>query len=272
MATSSPVLKMNPELTPYMVSPIKAKRKKLWVVLPAFNEEENLGKLIEATIDSMTQHQVNYEIVVVDDGSQDKTQLVARTFFPQFPVTVLVHEKNQGLGATMRDGFKYVSQKGKVGDVVIAMDADNTHNPSLIHTMLTCIDEGNDVVIASRYQNGAVVKGVPGFRQWLSLMASYLFRVCFPVRGVKDYTCGYRAYRMELIQKAFSLYGENFINQNGFECMVDILIKLRKMEAIFREVPLVLRYDLKEGVSKMRVVKTISRSLMLIAKHRWVWQ
>ena len=98
-----------------------------------------------------------------------------------------------------------------------------------------------------------------------------LFR-SFPVRGVKDYTCGYRAYRMELIQKAFSLYGENFINQNGFECMVDILIKLRKMEAIFREVPLVLRYDLKEGVSKMRVVKTISRSLMLIAKHRWVWQ
>ena len=104
----------------------------------------------------------------------------------------------------------------------------------------------------------------------MSLAASFLFRICFPVKGVKDYTCVFRAYRAGLIQKAFNTYGKEFINQDGFECMVDILIKLRKLEAIFREVPLVLRYDLKQGVSKMKVAKTIVRSLALIAKHRLI--
>lgn len=268
MASSSGVLRMNFELTPFMVSPVSALPKKTWIVLPAFNEAENLGKLIQSIAHAMASVLGTYEIVVVDDGSSDLTQSVAKSFFPYVPVTVLVHEKNQGLGATMRDGFRYVAQKGNPQDCVVAMDADNTHNPGLIAAMLSSIEEGNDVVIASRYQNGSHTKGVPVFRQWLSLMASYLFRLCFPVKGVKDYTCGYRAYRVELIQNAFNQYGDQFINQNGFECMVDILIKLRKMDAIFRELPLVLRYDLKEGVSKMRVARTIFRSLILIAKHR----
>jgi len=269
MASSTAnVLKMNFELTPYLISSQSILKKKVWIVLPAFNEAKNLGKLIDSIVATMGRLQLTYEIVAVDDGSRDQTLEVIRRYQPHLPVTAVVHSTNQGLGATMRDGFYYVSQKAAPQDVVIAMDADNTHNPGLMGSMLQSIEEGSDVVIASRYQNGSVIRGVPSFRQWLSLMASYLFRICFPVTGVKDYTCGYRAYRVDLIQSAFKKYGDSFINQNGFECMVDILIKLRKLEAIFREVPLVLRYDLKEGESKMRVARTIFRSLTLIAKHR----
>ncbi|MBM4316282.1 MAG: glycosyltransferase family 2 protein [Deltaproteobacteria bacterium] len=269
MASSTAnVLKMNFELTPYLISSQSILKKKVWIVLPAFNEAKNLGKLIDSIVATMGRLQLTYEIVAVDDGSRDQTLEVIRRYQPHLPITAVVHSTNQGLGATMRDGFYYVSQKAAPQDVVIAMDADNTHNPGLMGSMLQSIEEGSDVVIASRYQNGSVIRGVPSFRQWLSLMASYLFRICFPVTGVKDYTCGYRAYRVDLIQSAFKKYGDSFINQNGFECMVDILIKLRKLEAIFREVPLVLRYDLKEGESKMRVARTIFRSLTLIAKHR----
>lgn len=268
MAQSGTVLKMFPEVTPYFISSVNFSQPKLWIVLPAFNEEENLGKLIESIAYRLNGHSMRYEIVVVDDGSADETARVAQGFQFQLPVTVITHTTNLGLGATMRDGFEYVAQKAESTDIVIAMDADNTHNPGLIGQMVECLSEGNDVVIASRYQNGSHTKGVPGYRQLLSLGASYLFRVCFPVKGVRDYTCGYRAYRVGLIQTAFRRYGNEFINQNGFECMVDILIKLRKLDAIFREVPLVLRYDLKVGASKMRVVKTIMRSLVLIAKHR----
>ncbi|MBM4304720.1 MAG: glycosyltransferase family 2 protein [Deltaproteobacteria bacterium] len=269
MASSTAnILRMNFELTPYLISSQSILKKKVWIVLPAFNEAKNLGKLIDSIVATMGRLQLTYEIVAVDDGSRDQTLEVIRRYQPHLPVTAVVHSTNQGLGATMRDGFYYVSQKAAPQDVVIAMDADNTHNPGLMGSMLQSIEEGSDVVIASRYQNGSVIRGVPSFRQWLSLMASYLFRICFPVTGVKDYTCGYRAYRVDLIQSAFKKYGDSFINQNGFECMVDILIKLRKLEAIFREVPLVLRYDLKEGESKMRVARTIFRSLTLIAKHR----
>jgi dolichol-phosphate mannosyltransferase len=65
-----------------------------------------------------------------------------------------------------------------------------------------------------------------------------------PIRGVRDYTCGYRAYRGRVLRQAFQRYGDDFINQEGFQCMVDILLKLRKMDVIFGEVPLILRYDL----------------------------
>ena len=270
MSASSNVIKLDLEVTPYFVAPRIVKQRKLWVVLPAFNEASNLGKLIESIADNMEDQKSSYEIIVVDDGSEDGTQSVAESFLGQIPVTIICHPQNQGLGATMRDGFQYVAQKSQAQDIVIAMDADNTHSPGLIKSMVNCILEGNDVVIASRYQPGAHIKGVPGFRQLLSLAASFLFRICFPVKGVKDYTCGFRAYRAGLIQKAFNTYGKEFINQDGFECMVDILIKLRKLEAIFREVPLVLRYDLKQGVSKMKVAKTIVRSLALIAKHRLI--
>jgi dolichol-phosphate mannosyltransferase len=268
MAHASNVFKITPEATPYLIAPLKARNRKLWIVLPAFNEAENLGKLIENIFSSLHEFSGNYEVVVVDDGSQDSTKNVAESFLSQVPLTILVHENNLGLGATMRDGFQYVANRCSADDIVVAMDADNTHNPGLIPHMVSCISEGNDVVIASRYQNGSYIRGVSGVRQVLSLAASFLFRVCFPVKGVKDYTCGYRAYRADLIQKAFQTYGKNFINQNGFECMVDILIKLRKLDAIFREVPLILRYDLKEGASKMKVAQTILRSLSLIAKHR----
>lgn len=268
MAQSNHVLKFIPEVTPYLLSSVSHQAPKVWIVLPAFNEAENLGKLIEAILERVSLSQKKFEIVVVNDGSHDGTSDIARGFQFLAPITVIEHSTNLGLGATMRDGFEYVSQKAAPSDIVIAMDADNTHNPGLISRMVDCILEGNDVVIASRYQNGSHTKGVPGYRQLLSLGASYLFRVCFPVKGVRDYTCGYRAYRVGIIQAAFRSYGNEFINQNGFECMVDILIKLRRLDAIFSEVPLVLRYDLKVGVSKMKVVKTITRSLGLIVRHR----
>lgn len=251
-------------------NPASKKARKIWIVLPAYNEEENIEKLIENISAAQLDSSYRCEVVVVDDGSQDLTKSKAQALAEQHSVTVLVHEKNQGLGATLRDGFRYVSERAQGSDIIVSMDADNTHNPETIHPMVTAILEGNDVVIASRYQPGASVRGVSGFRQTLSLGAGLLFRVCFPVRGVKDYTCGYRAYRAEIIQKAFRIYGKDFINQNGFECMVDILIQLRKLNAICREVPLVLRYDLKKGASKMRVSQTILRSLLLIAKHRFM--
>jgi len=148
------------------------------------------------------------------------------------------------------------------------MDADNTHSPGLIRAMTRRIHEGADVVIASRFRPGADVAGVPLHRRLLSRWASWLFMAFFPIHGVRDYTCGFRAYRGPVLRDAFERYGEEFIDQDGFQCMVDILLKLRRLDVIFAEVPMILRYDRKSGASKMNVLRTTTGTLWLMARRR----
>lgn len=250
------------------IPPWRTARSAVYVVLPAYNEEESLGPLLERIDAAMHEDGFAYTVLVVDDGSRDRTLDVARRYADLLPIRVVRHEVNQGLGATIRDGLRAASTLCSPHDIVVAMDADNTHTPGLIRSMVRLIREGNDVVIASRYQPGSYIRGVPFHRNLLSLGARLLFKVVFPIRGVRDYTCGYRAYRGTVLGAAFDRYGDDFINEEGFQCMVDILLKLRRMDVIFREVPLILRYDLKGGASKMKVVRTIVRTLSLMVRRR----
>ena len=77
-----------------------------------------------------------------------------------------------------------------------------------------------------------------------------------------------RAYRPSVLQKGFDIYGDKFFDQAGFQSMVDILLKLKKIKPIIFETPFILRYDLKGGVSKMRVGSTIAKSLVLLLRRR----
>ncbi len=250
-------------------TPWRNKEKKVWVVLPAFNEGPNLSGLLEKIDEAMWEDNSPYEIIVVDDGSSDHTPQVVNAYSKTLPIHSLRHEINQGLGATIRDGLKYATKACSEDDIIVAMDADNSHTPHLIRSMVRGIREGNDVVIASRFQNGAYVRGVPFYRIILSYCARFFSTLLFPIPGVRDYTCGFRAYRSVVLKAAFNKYGEQFISNNGFESMLDILLKLRDMDAIFREVPLILRYDQKKGASKMHVFRTMQRSLGLLLKRKF---
>mgnify|MGYP001266273018 CR=1 FL=1 len=250
------------------VPPWRVPRERIIVVLPAYNEEEGLPPLLAAIDQAMHDDGLAYEVIVVDDGSKDQTYQVAEQYSHLMPLRIHRHEKNQGLGATVRDGLRIAVEGCGDRDIVVAMDADNTHLPGLIRRMTRRIHEGCDVVIASRYQPGAIVRGVPWNRRVLSFGARILFQTVMPIRGVRDYTCGYRAYRGGVLKEAFRRYGDGFINQEGFQCMVDILLKLRKMDVLFGEVPLILRYDLKGGQSKMKVLRTVWNTLKLLARRR----
>lgn len=239
------------------------------MVLPAFNEEANLGVLLERIDEAMFESGTNYQVVLVDDGSTDGTVTVAEAHAGSMPIRVERHGANEGLGATIRDGLKAAASLCADEDIVVVMDADNTHTPGLIRSMVRLIKEGNDVVIASRYREGAHVRGVPLHRRVLSFAASVLLRLVFPTWGVRDYTCGYRAYRGRLLKEAFARLGDALVSEDSFQCMVDLLLKLRAMGAIIGEVPLILRYDLKAGASKMKVGRTIWRTLALIVRRRF---
>jgi dolichol-phosphate mannosyltransferase len=184
------------------------------------------------------------------------------------PLTRIDHDVNRGLGEAIRTGLLAAIEGAVDRDIIVTMDSDNTHTPGLIARMVRGIREGNDVVIASRFQPGAHVCGVPFYRRILSRIASRLFRLAFPTPGVRDFTSGYRAYRAGVVKRAFDTYGGGFVAESGFACMVDILLKLRRIDAIVSEVPLVLRYDMKYGVSKMLVVRTTLDTLQLLVSRR----
>lgn len=236
------------------------------VVLPAYNEAEALTTLLPDLTSTLSEGWMKYHVYVVDDGSTDGTAHVAKKFSDR-NTSLVQHKKNQGLAETINTGFRIALKESSDDDIVVSMDADSTHLPGLILRMVRLIKEGNDIVISSRYVDGARVRGVPWNRAALSYLSSLIFRLIFPIQGVKDYTCGYRAYRVGLLKQATRKYGDAFIDQKGFTCMVDILLKLRVFEPIVCEVPMILRYDLKPGKSKMNVGNTTKEAMRLIVKR-----
>lgn len=244
------------------------RRQQVWIVLPAYNEAESLPPLWARIEETLADSGLRGRVVLVDDGSDDATGTLAAAAAGRLPMEILTHEVNQGLGAAIRNGLTKACELAAPEDVIVSLDSDNSHPPELIPRLVSRVREGNDVVVASRYQPGSAIRGVPFLRRVMSFGAGWLFRLVFPIAGVRDYTCGFRGYRARVLQEALAEDGEGFFDQDGFQCMVDILLKLSRRPLVFCEVPLVLRYDLKGGVSKMKVGQTVRKTLGLLLRRR----
>ncbi len=242
---------------------------KIIVTLPAYNEEDDIATLLDTVSSVLESDGLDFEILVVEDGSTDRTMEILQRYQATLPLTIHPHEKNEGLGPTIRDGLKLASERGGPNDIVVTLDSDNSHNPGLIRRMVGMIREGHDIVIASRYQPGARVVGLTKVREIMSIGVSWMMRLTFPIPNVRDYTCGFRAYRVSALRRCFAEYGDKFVDQVGFQCMADILLKARMIDLIMGEVPMLLRYDLKQGTSKMRVARTVKNTLLLMARRRF---
>ena len=241
---------------------------KVFVVLPAYNEAEALPPLTQSIHAILSESGKDFRIVIVNDGSKDGTLALAQQLSTQYPIDVLDNGVNRGLATTLQNGLQHAIKKCGPDDVIITMDADNTQPTGLMPRMISAIREGNDVVVASRYREGSSIHGLTMWRRFLSYGASWLFRITFSTHGVRDFTCGFRAYRAQVLQDLNKKSGGELISATGFSCMVDLLLKLRSQGAIFCEVPMVLRYDRKPGVSKMKVLSTVFETLTLVVRRR----
>ncbi len=253
------------------VEPMKFETKttRVRVVLPAFNEQDALERLVERIVQTLSETPWEFDVLVVDDGSSDRTVSVARKLQESYPVRLVCHEVNKGLGAAITTCLTRGIEGLDSDDIVVAMDADNTHPPQLITQMVPMIRQGYDIVIASRFVAGGRVVGLAKHREWLSIGARVMMQTLFPVRGCRDYTCGYRAYRVGMLRDAILRTDGKLTQETGFACMADLLLTLNGFGAVIGEVPLLLRYDFKRGVSKMKIFQTIQRTIRMMARHRF---
>lgn len=242
--------------------------QKVIAVLPAYNEEACIIDLLQNYNAIATIYQLPLELLIVNDGSKDRTVEFARSVTLDIPLHIIDNKINGGLGKVIVDGFEYACARLSDNDIVITMDSDNSHSPGLIPRMIQQINEGSDIVIASRYRLGSRVYGLTAFRKLTSFLAGSLFLIFASIKGIRDYTCGFRAYKVSMLKKGFSHFGNKFVEETGFTCMVEILLKLNVFNPIIHELPMILRYDLKRGDSKMKVWATIKKTLSVLWDYR----
>ncbi len=240
----------------------------IYLLLPAYNEEEGLEYLLNR-IDRITKaFSINYKIIIVDDGSTDHTEMVIRSYSNLMPIEVIRFSENKGVTEVFRIGFKKICGEAADDDICVTMDSDNTQNPYVMLDLLKVInDQKADIVIASRFEKGGGVVGAPFMRKWLSIGISHILRRLINIKGVKDYSTFYRAYRVSVLKKGFERYGGDLIKGHGFSAMARLLIKLGTITDKIRETPFILRYDLKEGGSGMNIKRTILGYLYIITEH-----
>lgn len=245
---------------------------RLWVLLPCYNEEQALPTLLRqlgGLAGALQRGQgIQVSVIVVDDGSTDNTQKTAAEFAATasrevMPISIIAHERNLGLGAAMKSGIRYFLANAAGGDMLATMDADGTHPVETILLMLEAARAGSDVVIASRFVLGGKEFGLSKRRKLLSRVCSTLMGALLPVKGVRDYSSGFRLYTFSILSKVTAKFGDEFITELGFASQAEILLKLCRVRAKCNEVPLVLRYDLKTSPSKMRFRYTIGRYISL---------
>ena len=241
---------------------------KIIIGLPAYNEEAVLPELLNKFRRLRTEIGDPLHILVVNDGSIDNTEKILDDYASRYTyIRYISHPVNKGLGEAIKTIFKFVLDNYDKDDVLITLDADNTHNPRIIPLMIDKLKKENlNVVIASRFAQGGKEIGISLDRKIYSRGATYLLKHFFPISNVTDYSCGYRAYELGYLQKAMDLYNGDLITTSGFECMAEILARFSRIGVAAGEYPLELHYEKKKGKSKMKVTKTIMGYFKLLGK------
>ncbi|RMF32842.1 MAG: polyprenol monophosphomannose synthase [Chlorobiota bacterium] len=223
------------------------------VVIPTYNERENIGRLIEALGRVLPQ----LDVLVVDDHSPDGTaELVRSMARDDTRIHLLEREAKLGLGTAYCTGFRWALDRGY--HIICQMDADFSHNPEDLPRLIAALDHA-DLVIGSRYISGVNVVNWPMRRLLLSYAANVYTRL---VTGmpIRDATGGFKAFRAELLHRI----DLGAIHSNGYAFQIEMNFRAWKLGARIEELSIVF-VDRTNGVSKM------SRSI--IYEAAWiVWK
>ena len=212
----------------------------LSVVVPTYNEAENIGELIELLEESLKG--VSSEILVVDDSSPDGTAEVVKKLAERYQnVRLIVRSGERSLSRAVVEGFK-----ASRGRYLVVIDADLQHPPSLITELFRKALEGYDIVIASRYVEGGGTEGWSLWRRLVSKLAVKISHIALPqVKHVKDPVSGFFLVNKERVLK---ILGN--LNPVGFKILLELLVKTEGQGTC--EVPYVFK-PRRRGESKLKM-------------------
>ncbi|HDJ83652.1 MAG TPA: glycosyltransferase family 2 protein, partial [Desulfurococcaceae archaeon] len=230
----------------------------LSIVIPTYNEAENIATLIEAVtryIDAS-----KHEIILVDDNSPDNTWLQALRLIPQLQTNIVVMRRIgiKGLSTAIIDGI-VISE----GEYALVMDADLQHPPEYIPSLLQSAKSRNaDIVIGSRYTKGGGVEGWPKLRLLISKTASLIAKLLLPeARKLSDPMSGFF-----LVKRYVVLQNRKQLSPKGFKVLLEILVKCKYERVV--EVPYVFRSRLR-GYSKLGYKQILLYLLHILNLCRW---
>lgn len=201
------------------------------VVIPMFNEEAGAEACVRRVCAELLKLPHRTRLIVVNDGSRDHTgEILSRLAASAPKLLPIAHAGNRGYGAALRTGAAIAHQEQL--DYVLFMDSDLTNNPADIPRFLPFMEQGVDVIKASRFVEGGRMQGVPWRRSIFSytgnLIASCLFHV-----GVRDCTNGFRAVKVTILARMN-------LRESGFPVIVEELYQAKTLARSFCEVPVVL--------------------------------
>ncbi|MBW3014957.1 glycosyltransferase family 2 protein [Candidatus Woesearchaeota archaeon] len=223
------------------------------IIIPAYNEERRIGKSLRKVIKFLDSKDYDYEVLVVSDGSRDRTIDIVRSFKHK-NLRLINYRKNMGKGFSVRRGFYYAK-----GNLILFSDADLSTPISELDKLMKHIAQ-YDVVVASRSLKGSNVKVKQPFHRVLFGRLFNLLVQFIALPGIKDSQCGFKLFTREAGKKIFA-------NQrlNGFAFDVEALLLARKMNFKVKEIP-VIWID-SEG-SKVNALKDAFKMLFDIFKIR----
>jgi len=216
-----------------VIEKIRMNATRISVMIPAYNEEKNIEDVLARTKATLMALKLPYEIIVVDDGSTDRTRSLAR----RKGATVIKVRKNSGKGSALRKAFQHAA-----GDILITMDADGSHRPEEIPRLVTPLLNGADVATGTRF-NGKMQKGST---KRLHILGNNIFNLIIMIltkKRITDSQTGFRAFKKRVIEeiKLFS---------NGYEVETELTVKTLRNGFTVYETPIAFEKR-KNGVSRI---------------------
>lgn len=216
---------------------------KVSIIIPTYNERENVKELIPNIFDVFKKSSIDGSVIVVDDNSPDGTAEEIRELQREYPIKLIQREKKMGLGSAYIAGFKEALKQR--ADLIFEMDADLSHSPDDIPKFISKIGNGFDVVIGSRLMDGGGVTGWNWWRKTISFGGNTIGKHIAGI-DVSDLTSGYRAYKSRVLD-SIEL---SKVDSKSYDFQLEMLARAKRKGFKTDTVPIMFR-DRTKGKSKL---------------------